>query len=250
MANMTSDMAFECVFIARDPDLFCTMNRLLRNLSIRTEICLRPSEASRLLMKGSTDLLVVDCEINESLEFLREVGKSGKWRKPTIVAIAPLDYSVPAAHVVLKKPITAETGTKSLKIAYSRMLRNFRRRARCALMMPTMATGQDGRMFPTVATDISNGGIGLKAKARLSTGDVLLFRLLLPGTRQPILIRSRVVWTREYGRAGCEFLRIDPPGGKMLHDWLKQRLQVKKAVNLLGGAIHFAPDQGNEIKLT
>lgn len=76
-------------------------------------------------------------------------------------------------------------------------------------------------------TDIGDGGVGLSRKEKLVTGDVLSFRLRLPGARE-ILVQVRVLWTREYGRAGCEFLRIPPVDLVILHDWLKAKCQVKK----------------------
>ncbi len=227
---MTSDMAFECLVVARDPAVFSPINHLLRELSICAQICLRPSEALGLLTRSNTDLLVVDCDIEDSIELLHDIGKSGKSRKPTIVAIAQSDCHVPGAHVVLKKPVTVEMGAKSLKIAYSRMLQDFRRQARCALMMSTMGTTEDGRTFSITVTDLGDGGLGLKTKEELTVGDVLSFRLLLPGTCHPLLIHSRVLWTREYGTAGCEFVHIPPTDVKILHDWLKQRLQVRKPI--------------------
>ena len=77
-------------------------------------------------------------------------------------------------------------------------------------------------------TNIGDGGIGLSTKEEIALGDVLSAHILLPGARRTIYIEVRVLWTRPYGVAGCEFLRIPPVDLDILHDWLKRKCQIKK----------------------
>jgi hypothetical protein len=225
---MTADMAFECLLVTHDPGVFGTLNRILQDLSICTNICLSSSKATNQLAKGSTDLVVIDWEGETSSELVQEIWKEGKCKKPTIVAISPVDCHLPGVHVVLKKPVTAESGTKSLKSAYSRMVQDHRRHTRCALMMPVKASDGSNRTMPVTIMDIGDGGVGLVTKQELTIGDVLSFRLLLPGAMRDIYIQVRVLWTRDYGRVGCEFLRIPPVDLTILQDWLKRKIQFKK----------------------
>jgi PilZ domain-containing protein len=221
-------MAFECLLVSHDPGVFGTINRTLRDLSICTSICLSSSKAFSLLAKGSTDLIVVDWEGEASSELLHQIWKGGQRRKPTIVAISTLDCPTPGAHVVLQKPVTAESGAHALKIAYSRMVQDHRLHARYALMMSLVATDDTKRAVPLTITDIGDGGVGLKTKEELIIGDTLSFRLRLPSLNRDIYIEVRVLWTREYGAAGCEFLRIPPVDLNILHDWLKGKSKIKK----------------------
>jgi len=230
---MTADMAFECLIVSRDPNLFGTISRMLENFSITSHVC-SSSAARDLLGKGSTDLVVIDQESEEPSELMQTIWKGGKWRKPTVLAISSADAPLPGAHVNLKKPVTTESGTKCLKAAYSRMLLDYRRHVRHALMIPVFATHEDSRkvMSVTVA-DIGDGGVGLCAREELVIGDVLSFRLHLPRTPRAISLRVRVLWTREYGRVGCEFLRIPPIDLTILQDWLKEKTQVKKPLAMI-----------------
>jgi len=95
-------------------------------------------------------------------------------------------------------------------------------------MIPVTATLQDGREISLTVADIGDGGVGLCTRERLIIGDVLSFRLRLPGTPREVLVHVRVLWTREYSRVGCEFVRIPPVDLMILHDWLKSKSQVKK----------------------
>jgi CheY-like chemotaxis protein len=224
---MTSDMAFECLLVSRDPSVVSTMNKLLGDLSISTNICLSASKAADHLSEGSTDLVVVDWE-DDSANLLRKIQKSGNWQKPTIVAVSSRDYSVPGVHVVVRKPVTEASVASSLKAAYSRMLYDYRRHARYALMSSVRATDGNNRAVDITITDIGDGGVGLSSREEFAVGDVLSFPLLLPGAIRPIHIEARIQWARNYGAAGCEYLRIPPVDLNILHDWLKSKTQIKK----------------------
>jgi PilZ domain len=226
---MTPDMAFECLLVSRNPQIVCTMNRVLDNLSISTKLCLSPSKALDVLREGSTDLFVIDWEEEApASELLSEIQKHDFARKQTVVAVSARERRIPGAHLVLTKPLTAEWGAESMRRLYSRMVQDHRRHARYALMIPVIATNGANRLLPITITNIGDGGIGLSTREEVATGDVLSFRILLPGARRPIYAEARVLWTREYGVSGCEFLRIPPVDLDILHDWLKSKCQIKK----------------------
>jgi hypothetical protein len=226
---MTADMAFECLLVSRNAEVVSLMNRTLGEFSISTNICLTPSKAFNLIAEGSTDLVVIDCEDdNASAELLHSIRNSGRWRKPTVVSISAMDHPMRGAHLALPKPVTPESAAKLLKVAYARMLQDHRRYARYALMISLVATAEDNRTVGMTITDIGSGGVGLSTKEELAIGDVLTFRVLLPSATRAIEIQSRVLWTREYGVAGCEFVCIPPVDLDILHDWLARKNPIKK----------------------
>jgi hypothetical protein len=208
------------------------MNKLLDGLSISTKVCLSPSRAFDQLAGRNTDLVIVDWD-EDSAELLTGIRKSNGWRKPTVVAVSPSDYPVRGADIVLPKPITDSSGTKSLKAAYSRMLHDYRRHTRYALMSKVTMTDERGRSTEATILDIGDGGVGISTKEEFMVGDVLSFRLLLPSAVRTIYIQARVQWTRGYGAIGCEFLRIPPVDLNILHDWLTGKNQIKKPVGAL-----------------
>jgi len=226
---MTPDMAFECLIVSRDPEVVCTLNHVLDNLSIRTNLCLTPDGALNVLQQGNTDLVVIDWEDDHSAaELLRQIQKCDVVHKQTVVAVSSNDRRIPGAHLVLTKPVTAKTGAESIKTVYSRMVQDHRRHARYAVMTPVLATDRKNRLVPITVTNIGDGGIGLSAREQLTVGDVLSFRILLPDANKAICVEARVLWTREYGTAGCEFVRIPPADVDVLHAWLKAKCQLKK----------------------
>jgi PilZ domain len=226
--NMTPEMAFECLFVSHDPVLYCTFDKVLRNFSIRVDHCLSSSKACDVVSHGSHDLVVIDWEGNASSELLHTIWHLQKKRKPTMLAISDDDQPLPGVHVKLQKPVTVESGTKSVKAAYSRMLLDFRLSARYAVMAPVNATDESGRNIAITITDIGDGGVGLNSKEVLEVQNVLSFALQLPKAPMPLHIQARVVWTREYGTAGCEFVSMPPVERDILRDWLKAKIRIKK----------------------
>ncbi len=221
-------MAFECLLVTHDPGVFGPVSRILRDMSVNIDVCLSSSRAVGLVSKSSTDLIVIDWEHEASSSLLAEIWKLGNWQKPTIVAVSSQDCRRLGVHIFLAKPVTDESGRRSLKNAYCRMLQDYRRHARYALMASITVLDDRNRTVPVTIMDIGDGGVGLISKELFFIGDILSFRLPLPGVDRDISIQARVLWTRDYGRIGCEFLRIPPVDLNILHDWLKQKIQVKK----------------------
>src|SRR5690349_19197697 len=118
---MTPEMAFECLLVTPDPVALITLDGILQNLSIATKVCAYPSKAADLLAEGSTDLIVIDLEAEDSSGFLRQIATLTR-QKPTVLALSGIDSVVPGVHVALRKPVTHESGVTSLKAAYSRMV--------------------------------------------------------------------------------------------------------------------------------
>jgi CheY-like chemotaxis protein len=224
---MTPEMAFECLLVTPDPAVFSTMEGILQDFSIATKVCPYPSNAANLLKEGSTDLIVIDLEAENSSEFLRQIG-TRTWQKPTVLCVSAADSVVPGVHVVLQKPVTRESGLTSLKAAYSRMVRDYRKHTRFAVMKQVTAAEDDRRPLQVTVTNIGEGGVGVTSVDTLRIGGILSFRLRLPELTNEISVQARVLWTRPYGAAGCEFVHIPPFDLQLIHAWLDSRYRIKK----------------------
>ena len=145
-----------------------------------------------------------------------------------MLAISDAGGAVPGAHVTLRKPVTLDSGTESVKAAYSRMLLDYRLNARYAVMAHVTARDETDRSFSVTVTDLGDGGAGIRSKEQLAVGNVLSLSVHLPETPLPLNLQARVVWTREYGTAGCEIVSMPPVDREILRDWLKARTRVKK----------------------
>jgi|SRR5579863_423407 len=225
---MTPEMAFECLLVSPDPAVFTTMDGILHDFSIATKVCPYPSRAGHLLSEGSTDLIVIDLEAENASEFLQQIAGRTRTQKPTVLAVSGADCVAPGVHVILRKPVTHESGLTSLKAAYSRMVRDYRKHTRFAVMTPVAATDDDNRTVQVTVTNIGEGGVGLTSIDTLRIGGILSFRTRLPELKNEISIQARVLWTRPYGAAGCQFVHIGQFDLQLLHAWLESRYRIKK----------------------
>lgn len=225
---MTPEMAFECLLVSPDPTSFSPMYPVLTDLAITTNLCASPSEAADFLKEGSTDLIVIDWENSRCSPLLELIGKSALMPKPTVVAVVADDCEISGVHVLVRKPVTQASGAQSLQVAYSRMLRDYRRYVRYAVMGSVQVTDQSGRSFQAIVTNIGAGGVGLSTRDRITVGDVVSFRLLLPGEVKEARIEARVLWTRQYGAAGCEFTRISAADEGLIQNWLDSKCRIRK----------------------
>jgi hypothetical protein len=225
---MTPEMAFECLLVSHDPTVVCTMNPILRDFSIHTSVCVNPSKAASLLTESDTDLIVVDLDGEDSSGLMDQILESCGRRNPTILAVSAVDCAIPGVHVILRKPVTHGSGTKSVKTAYSRMLQDYRKHTRFAVMTPVLASDENDTAIRITVTNIGEGGVGLTTKENLRSGSLLSFCVPLPGLASEIHIRARVLWTRPFGIAGCEFVRISPVDLQILHAWLESKYRFEK----------------------
>ena len=225
---MTPEMAFECLLVSHDTGLCCTMNEVFNNFSIVVETCLTASKAGEIFSTRNPDLVAIDWDGDPSSSLLQTIWTSPHRRKPTILGLSGDARPIPGAHFVLRKPVSKRSATESLKAAYHRMLLDYRLKTRYAIMTRLDARNAEGRNVSVTVTDIGEGGMGLSSKEKLAVGNELAFVLHLPQTPRAIHIQARVIWTREYGAAGCDFLAIPPVDREMLRDWLKTKTQVKK----------------------
>jgi PilZ domain-containing protein len=225
---MTPEMRFECVLVSTDPAVLGTMDAILRDFSICSSVCQDPLKTGNWLGEGSTDLVVVDLDAVKSSDLLRNLGLSQPRQKPTVLAISATELAVPGVDVMVRKPVTLESGIRSVKAAYSRMLQDFRKHTRFALMTPVLATDENSRHVSLTVTNIGEGGVGLTTKEKLAIGSTLCFRITLPGLENEISIRARVLWTRQYGIAGCEFVHMPPFDVQLFHAWLESRYRIKQ----------------------
>lgn len=224
---MTPEMEFRCLLVCNDAAVYNTMTRVLRDFSIAVEHCLLNSRGLKALEKESLDLVVIDCNGDTYPEFLQKLSNVAIKPKPTTVLITEHEHFSGGSHIFLTKPVTDWCATEALKSAYSGMLLNHRLHARHAVYEPVEARDDTGNSHRVVVTDLGEGGFGLRA-TNLSVGTRVSLLVHPPGLPRALNIKGRVIWTREYGTAGCQIVAMPPVDRDIFREWLKDRTRVRK----------------------
>jgi len=231
---MTPEMAFECLLVSDDPSVLSAMDPILHDLSISTNVCRNPLRTDSWPGETSADLFVIDMEAIGSAQLLQHLCELQHCHRSTLLAVSGTDCSVPNVHVILRKPVTPESGSRSLKVAYSKMLQDFRKHTRFALMTPVIATDEGNRTHCVTVCNIGAGGVGIATSEKIAVGTILSFMIRVPELEREISVRARMVWTRETGVGGCEFVHMPPFDVQLLHAWLESRYRFKKPLISLG----------------
>lgn len=224
---MTPEMQFECLLVCNEPAIYSTFCRLLQNFSIAIDHSLLGSKSLQAIDKGRHDLIVIDCQDETYADTLQKFSSVTRKPKPIVVLIAEQQLHAGGTHIFLQKPVTDWSVTQALKSAYSRMLMNHRWHARYALYERVEARDDAGRTYQVVITDIGVGGFGLRATG-LSVGAKLSLRIHPQGLPSALPMEGRVIWTRDYGVAGCEIVTMQSADRELLRDWLKDHICVRK----------------------
>ena len=227
-SNMTVKTPFECLLFSQDPAVFCTVEGVLRDFSIHTKVCLSPSKVANLLAEGFADLIVIDLEDEGSSDVMSQISQAGMQHSRTVLAVSAVDCAMPGVDLVLRKPVTLESTSQSIKSAYSRMVKNYRKHTRFAVMTPVLAAADDKRTLAMTVTNIGEGGVGMTTNEKLSVGSLLSFRMSLPGLARTISIQVRVVWSRPSGAIGCTFVDTPVEDLAILHAWLESKYRFIK----------------------
>jgi hypothetical protein len=225
---MIPEIAFQGLLVSDDPSVLSTMDPILRSFLISPQICPQSGRTGGWLDKTRADLVVVDLEAVHASEVLRRLQESKPEQQPTILAVSSMDGALPGVHIVLPKPVTRETGFRSVQVAYSKMLHDFRKHSRFALLQQVLVTDENEQNFTATLINIGAGGIGLKSGETLEIGDILSFRFRLPELESEITLRVRVRWTKADGAAGCEYVYVPCQDAPLLHAWLESHYRIEK----------------------
>ncbi len=91
---------------------------------------------------------------------------------------------------------------------------------------PVQVVTNSGLRFDAEATDVSVGGIGLRAAAeRFVVGEEIRLRFSLPLHETPLCVTAAVAWRRADGTAGAQFTRIAAAHRHALLRWLSGTTQ-------------------------
>jgi len=224
---MTPEMQFQCLLVCSDAGVYTTMHRALQSFSIAVDHCLSGTKGLKVLEEENLDLVVIDCQGETYSELLQKLSAVSKKPKPAALLIADRELHCGVSHMFLSKPVTDWSATEAVKSAYSRMLLNHRLHARHALYERVQAKDHNGRTYNVIVTDLGEEGFGLRA-TDLLVGTTLSLQVHPQGLPVPVHIEGRVIWTREYGMAGCEIVAMPPVDRDVFREWLKDHIRVRK----------------------
>src|ERR1700722_10221877 len=219
-------LALSSMVVSRDWQevsfLECILGGLHMDVSVENE----PQRALARLAKSKIDALIVDCDLNGSSQFLRELqGMPSPRTVPLVIMGGPrcqnLDDS--GALFAFEKPISVEQAVRTLSAARSMILDGRLRYHRAGLEVPVSVNYKGGKPTDAFLVNLSQGGMQIHTSDPLETAKSLHVSFELPGARSGLKAKAEIAWQDKRGNMGIRFVKLLPQQQRTLQLWLAQQ---------------------------
>ena len=201
---------------------------ILGGLQIEVAVEREPQRALQRLSKSKVDALIVDCDLNGSSQFLRDLQQSDKRNGSVPLVIMGGPKQTPSldatgAMFAFQKPISVEQAVRTFTAARSLILDGRLRYHRAGLEVPVSLKRKGHRSIEAHLLNISQGGMLLRVEQSVDADASLQLSFKLPGTPSDLKAQARVAWHDDKGNLGIQFVKIAARQRRMLDLWLAQQ---------------------------
>jgi len=203
--------------------LECILGGLHMDVSVENE----PQRALARLSKSKIDALIVDCDLNGSSQFLRELQGEPKQRAvPLVIMGAPQctqNLEESGALFAFEKPISVEQAVRTLSAARSMILDGRLRYHRAGLEVPVSLNCKGRKPMDAFLVNLSQGGMQIHTQNPVEAAKALQVSFELPGARSSLKARAEIAWQDQRGNMGVRFVKLARPQQRTLQLWLAQQ---------------------------
>lgn len=221
---MKAAIALNGMFLCRDAELLCVMNRILDDLSIEITLCLDEAHAIKTISQRLLDCAILEWDA-QAEAVMRELRRSELNQECFVVALVSSSNGMKSAFdmgaaIVMQKPGTSEHALRCMRAAYGSMIRQRRTAFRALVKIPVEVENGPLR-FSAVIGDLSQTGMCLHSDTDVKVRDTLQVDFTIPETEKLIHTTGSVVWVK-HNRAGVKFSSMPPEDFVVLKSHLDQ----------------------------
>ena len=221
-------MTLSSMVVSRDWQEVSVLECILGGLHMDVAVESEPQRALARLNKSKIDALIVDCDLNGSSQFLREMQTAQNASKtvPLVIMGGPhcnrsLDDT--GALFAFEKPISVEQAVRTLSAARSMILDGRLRYHRAGLEVPVSLNSKSGKPADAFLVNLSQGGMQIHTSDPVETAKGLHVSFDLPGARSGLKARAEIAWQDKRGNLGIRFVKLLPQQQRTLQLWLAQQ---------------------------
>src|SRR5579872_5763274 len=224
-------MTLSSMVVSRDWQEVSVLECILGGLHMDVSVENEPQRALARLSKSKVDALIVDCDLNGSSQFLRELQSEEKQRAVPLVimggprCVQTLDET--GALFAFEKPISVEQAVRTLSAARSMILDGRLRYHRAGLEVPvsvtSKGTGKAAKQADAYLVNVSQGGMQIHTGDHVEANKPLHVSFELPGARSALKARAEIAWQDKRGNLGIRFVKLAPQQQRTLQLWLAQQ---------------------------
>jgi CheY-like chemotaxis protein len=199
----------------------------MQQFAISAEVCGDAGFALQSLNRRHFEAVVVDLKMYQAKEIMERVRFSPSNQTATTFAITDGAQSAfsTGANFVLERPLSEESLSRSLRVAYGIIMRERRRYFRCPVTIPVAVRNQEGQETQYETINISESGIAIRIPNGMKAGTEVAVRFSLPENPTRFVVQSKICWSDPTGRTGLQFLNLPVSQKTELQGWLAHRLE-------------------------
>ena len=215
--------------VSRDWQEVSVLECILGGLHMDVEVEQEPQRALARISKSKIDALIVDCDLNGTNQFLREVQRDPRRANTVPLVImggsaARDNLDALGALFAFEKPISVEQAVRTLSAARNLILDGRLRYHREGLEVPVTLRGNRKMSIAANLVNISQGGLQIHTDDPIEPTNLpLRVSLELPGLKSTLKAEAHLVWHDRRGNVGIKFVKVPPRVQRNLRLWLAQQ---------------------------
>ena len=208
--------------VSRDWSEVSVLECILSGLHIGVEVEPEPARARAKLAKSKIDALIVDCDLDGSVGFLKGLSQDVN-TVPLVIMSSPKNWNAlhKDASFIFKKPISVEQAVHTLSAARNLILDGRLRYHRHSVEFPASIRVGSKRVNAHIL-NLSQGGVAVQPPKTVQLKGKIGVEFQLPGTNRALKTKGEIVWSRQ-GNFGVRFVDMTRQFSKELHIWLAQQ---------------------------
>ena len=220
-------MTLSSMVVSRDWQEISVLECILGGLHIGVDVEAHTERARAKLSTSKVDAVIVDCDLEGTADFLRELQNGLINNSVPVVALrgsrSNNSGKIPPASFEFQKPISVEQAVHTLSAARNMILDGRLRYHRQTLDVPVSLSCGSRKRIAANLLNLSQGGLGIRALRPLAGTGPVKVSFALPGSKLSIKLQGEVAWTDKQGNAGIRFLEMDCGTKRNLQLWLEQQ---------------------------
>jgi CheY-like chemotaxis protein len=221
-------MTLTSMVVSRDWQEVSVLECILGGLHMDVAVESEPQRALSRLTSSKFDALIVDCDLNGTGQFFRELQREAPLATtvPLVIMGGPQgrpDMQTTGAMFAFDKPISVEQAVRTLSAARNMILDGRLRYHRAGLDVPVTLTGRNQKRVEAELINLSQGGLQVRVDDGFNATDLLRASFALPGTNSGVKADVEVAWSDDRGNLGIRFTKIAAQTQQTLRLWLAQQ---------------------------
>ncbi len=221
-------MTLSSMVVSRDWQEVSVLECILGGLHMDVAVESEPQRALARLTKSKVDALIVDCDLNGTGQFFRELQREAPRAStvPLVIMGGPQgkhDMEGTGAMYAFDKPISVEQAVRTLSAARNMILDGRLRYHRAGLEAPVTLIGRHQKRAAGQLINLSQGGLQVRVEEGFDPTEASRVAFELPGTKCGMKAEVEVAWSDKRGNVGIRFVNMTPETKNTLRLWLAQQ---------------------------